>query len=164
MKFAYAPGATPLDPEDLKGLIPQHVTTQGQLNEWEATNILAAENWAYARKHRDLVSVSFARLLHKKMFDKTWTWAGTFRTRQTNIGVEWHQISTQLKILCDDFEYHVANHTYPVDEIAVRFHHRLVFINPFPNGNGRHARLMANLIAISLGQKRFTWGLSSRRR
>jgi fido (protein-threonine AMPylation protein) len=48
--------------------------------------------------------------------------------------------------------------TYPTDEIGVRFHHRLVFIHPFPQGNGRHARLAADLLIVSLGNTRFSWG------
>ena len=78
MSFFDAEGATPLDPGDLRGLIPEHVTTQNQLNEWEHANILQAEKWAYTRKHRDVLSISFIRLLHEKMFDKTWHWAGEF--------------------------------------------------------------------------------------
>lgn len=162
MKFEYAEGATPLDPEDMKGLIPRHLTTQGQLNEWEQANILIAEKWAYGRKHRDLLTVSFLKSLHKKMFDKSWTWAGEFRTRQTNIGVAWHQIPAQLKLLMDDTIYFCVNRAYSQDEIAVRFHHRLVLIHPFPNGNGRHARLIANLLALQLGEKPFSWGLTSK--
>jgi len=162
MSFFDAEGATPLAPEDLCGLIPQHITTQEHLNEWEHANILLAEKWAFARKHRDLLTVSFIRILHQKMFDETWQWAGQFRTRQTNIGIVSHQILSQLKLLCDDNNYLCLNYSYPADELAVRFHHRLVLIHPFPNGNGRHARLMANLLALKLGQKRFTWGLSSK--
>ena len=162
MNFEYADGATPLCTEDIAGLLPRHIATQSQLNEWEHANILLAEKWAYARKHRDLLSIPFLCLLHKKMFDQTWSWAGKFRTSQTNIGVEWHQISTTLKLLCDDINYHCINKSYPPDELAVRFHHRLVSIHPFSNGNGRHARIMANLLAIYLGERQFSWGLSSK--
>lgn len=162
MHFEYAEGATPLSPDDVKGFIPRHITNQGQLNEWELANILQAEKWAYARKHASLLTISFVKQLHKKMFDKTWTWAGEFRTSQTNIGVEWHQIPTQLKLLLDDITYYCEHQTYPADEIAVRFHHRLVLIHPFPNGNGRHSRIMANLLIIHLGGKRFSWGLNNR--
>jgi Fic-DOC domain mobile mystery protein B len=162
MNFFYAEGATPLESDDLQGLIPHHITTQEQLNEWEHANIVIAEKWAYARRHRDLLSVSFLRLLHKKMFDKTWNWAGKFRTKQTNIGVTWHHIQAQLKLLCDDFDYYRSINLYTPDELGVRFHHRLVLIHAFPNGNGRHSRLMANLLALNLGQKRFTWGLSNK--
>lgn len=162
MKFEYAEGATPLSPEDLAGLIPTHITTQEQLNEWEHANIVQAEKWAYGRKHRELLSIHFLCFLHKKMFDQSWTWAGKFRTSQTNIGIHWPLITEGLKVLCDDFIYHVANKTFSPDELALRFHHRLVWIHPFPNGNGRHARLMANLLVIHLGQKPFSWGITSR--
>lgn len=162
MSFYDAEGATPLEQDELNGLIPSHITTQENLNEWEHANILTAEKWAYARKHGDLLSISFIRLLHRKMFDQTWEWAGQFRTRQTNIGIVYHQIPSQLQLLCDDVKYHCLSGTYSADEIAVRFHHRLVLIHAFPNGNGRHSRLMANLLALQLGKKRFTWGLSSK--
>lgn len=162
MKFDYIEGATPLEADDIKGLIPKHITTQDQLNEWEYANILIGEKWAYARKHSDLLSISFIQKLHKKMFNKTWDWAGKFRTKQTNIGVMWHQIPSQLKLLCDDFLFYLENQSYSTDELAIRFHYRIVFIHAFPLGNGRHARIMANLLAIQLGKKPFTWGLSNK--
>lgn len=162
MEIIYPEGATPLDPNALRGLIPGHITNQGQLDEWEYANILQAEKWAYGRRHRDILTLSFLLLLHKKMFNKTWQWAGELRKSQTNIGVEWHHIPTQIQLLCDDFRYHLANNTYFADELAIRFHHRLVLIHPFTNGNGRHARIMANLLIRSLGKANFSWGLKAK--
>jgi Fic-DOC domain mobile mystery protein B len=95
------------------------------------------------------------------MFGETWQWAGTFRTTNKNIGVDWHQISVKLKMLLDDVVFQITNGVYSADEIAVRFHHRLVWIHPFPNGNGRHARLASDLLIQQLGRPRFTWGRSS---
>ena len=92
------------------------------------------------------------------MFRKVWKWAGTFRTSERNIGIDAYRIGVELRTLLEDVAYWVANNTFAPDEIAVRFHHRLVLIQPFPNGNGRHARLAADLLAVKLGQKRFTWG------
>lgn len=158
MNIINPPGATPLEQEDMEGLLPQHLTTQGQLNEWEQANILEAENRFLSRKHKNLLSLEFIQKLHKAMFGMTWRWAGKFRHRQTNIGVEWHQIATQLKLLCDDVSYQLEHNTYPIDELAVRFHHRLVLIHAFPNGNGRHARLMADLLLRQNGKDRFSWG------
>ena len=103
--FFDAEGSTPLDADDRNGLVPKHVTIQGQLNEWEQANILEAEKWAFARKHKNLVSLLFIQRLHKRMFNRTWKWAGQFRTKQTNIGLPWHQIQSQLKNLCDDVLY-----------------------------------------------------------
>ena len=162
MEIIYPDGATPLDPEGIKGLIPTHIINQAQLDEWEYVNILKAEKWAYEKKHKDIFTVSFLMSLHKKMFNDTWSWAGKFRKHQTNIGVEWHQIIIQTKLLCDDFKYHLVNNHFLADELALRFNHRLVLIHPFTNGNGRHARIMANLLAKLQGRPNFSFGLNSK--
>lgn len=158
--FDYPPGATPLDGDELASLIPGHITTQGELNEWEQLNIVQGEQWA-RKQRKDILTESFVRQLHKQMFGETWKWAGEFRKTDKNIGVDWLKIGVELKKLLDDTHYQIEHASYPSDEIAVRFHHRLVFIHPFPNGNGRHARLMADLLAERLGQPRFTWGSRS---
>lgn len=159
MKFNYPPGATPLDLDEINGLIPKHITTQGDLNEWEAENILQAETWAFSsNKHGDFLTIDFTKQFHKKMFGETWKWAGEFRKTERNIGVNPFYITTDLKKLLDDVSYQIINKSYPFDEIAYRFHHRLVAIHPFPNGNGRHARLITDLLLVQAGQPRFTWG------
>ncbi len=158
MKLVYPPDATPIDPNEAAGLIPSHITLQRELNEWEEVNILAAREWAFARRRKDLLSESFIKRLHREMFGHTWKWAGQFRKTDKNIGVPWHSIQHDLKNLCDDARYWIAEHTHSELEIAVRFHHRLVSIHPFSNGNGRHARLMADLIMKNLGQTPLTWG------
>lgn len=158
MKFEYAPGATPLDPDEGAGLIPSHITTQEQLNEWEAANILDGEKWAFSRKHSDLLSLQFIRLLHKKLFGETWKWAGEFRTTEKNIGIASGQIGPELRKLCDDVTFQIAHKSYPADEMAARFHHRLTWIHPFPNGNGRFSRTMADLLLVQNGAQRFSWG------
>ena len=156
----YPPGATPLDADELASLIPGHITTQGELNEWEQLNILQGETWA-RKQRKGILDESFVRQLHRQMFGETWRWAGEFRKSDKNIGVDWLKIGVELRQLLDDVRYQIDHATYPPDEIAVRFHHRLVSIHPFPNGNGRHARLMADLLAEQLGRPRFTWGSSS---
>ena len=158
MQFHYAPGATPLDPDEAAGLIPTHITTQGDLNAWEQANILAGDRWAMRQMRRELLEEAFVRNLHKKMFDQTWSWAGTFRNSNKNIGVDWSQIATQLRDLLDNTQYQIEHQVFDVDEIVVRFHHQLVWIHAFPNGNGRHARLMADLLAINLNRPRLSWG------
>lgn len=160
VELDYPPGATPLDADELGSLIPGHITTQGELNEWEQLNIVHGENWA-RRQRKEIHNEAFVRQLHKQMFGETWKWAGEFRRSDKNIGVHWLMIGVELKKLLDDTHYQVAHASYPPDEIAVRFHHRLVAIHPFPNGNGRHARLMADLLVERLGQPRFTWGSRS---
>lgn len=161
MNFHYPIGATPLDPDEAEGLIPAHITTQADLNAWEQANIIEGERWAARQKKRDILDEGFVRELHRRMFDKTWRWAGTFRNSNKNIGVDWPQIAIQLRNLLDDTRYQLEYATYPPDELALRFHHRMVSIHPFPNGNGRHARLMADLLIQKLGQARFTWGSSN---
>lgn len=149
--------ATPLTPEEREGLIPAHVALRRELNELEQQNIVQANLWAFQRK-RDLFAEPFARSLHRRMFDQVWRWAGDYRTSDKNIGVQHWAIQTQLTQALDNARYWVANKSFSPDEIAVRFHHTLVFIHPFPNGNGRWSRLMADLLIVSLGGKRFSWG------
>ncbi len=156
----YAPGATPLDADELASLIPGHITTQGELNEWEQLNIVQGDTWARKRR-KEILDEGFLRRLHQQMFGETWRWAGSFRKSDKNIGVDWLQIGVELKKLLDDVRFQVANGSLPLDEIAVRFHHRLVAIHPFPNGNGRHARLIADLLIERLDRPRFTWGSAS---
>ena len=159
MKFEYATGSTPLDPDEINGLIPLHITTQGELNEWEAENILQAENWLFLTPNqRNFLTIDFIKMLHKKMFGDTWKWAGIFRNTAKNIGVDQAKITTELRNLLDDVVYQIEKNIYPIDEIAYRFHHRLVWIHPFPNGNGRHARMMTDILLMQAGQARFTWG------
>lgn len=101
---------------------------------------------------------AFVTELHSRMLGDVWSWAGTFRRTERNIGIEAYRIGIELRDLLDDVRYWVANSIYPPDEIALRFHHRLVAIHSFPNGNGRHARLMADLLIERLDGKPFSWG------
>ena len=156
----YPHGATPLDADELASLMPGHISTQGELNEWEQLNLVHGEGWA-RKQRREILSEAFVRQLHRQMFGETWKWAGEFRKSDKNIGVDWLKIGVELRKLLDDVHYQIEHASYAPDEIAARFHHRLVAIHPFPNGNGRHARLIADLLAERLGQPRFTWGSRS---
>jgi Fic-DOC domain mobile mystery protein B len=158
MEFQYAPGATPLDPDEAAGLVPSHITTQGDLNAWEQANILLAERWVARQIKRDLLNEGFVRDLHRRMFDKTWRWAGTFRQSNKNIGVDWTQVAVKLRNLLDNTRFQIDHKVFEPDELVVRFHHQLVWVHAFPNGNGRHARLMADVLAQQLGRPRMTWG------
>ena len=153
-----APGNTPLDPDEAADLIPGHVTTQAELNQVEQANILEASTWAWGRRHKDILSDEFIRELHLRMFKDVWKWAGTYRTSLKNLGIAPEQIPVAIRKLCDDADYWVENKTYPWDELAARSHHRLVAIHPFPNGNGRHSRLMTDILLNAHGQKPFSWG------
>ena len=149
--------ATPLTPEERRDLLPSYITNRDQLNEVEQRGIATADRWAFSRK-RDVLDERFLLSLHRRMFQDVWKWAGAFRTTPRNIGVEAYQIGVDLRHLLDDVLYWVEHSTYPPDEIALRFHTRLTWIHPFPNGNGRHARLSADLLIVTLGADRFSWG------
>lgn len=157
-KIDYPPGATPLDPDERQGLIPNYITTQAELNKHEKENILEATEWALGKIHKDYLNASFCINLHKRMFSNVWKWAGVQRNTEKSIGVPKAQIHTKLQSLFEDAKYWIENGTYGFDEIAARFHHRLVLIHLFPNGNGRHARLMTEIIQMANGEDLFTWG------
>lgn len=163
MKWNFPAGATPLEPDEIAGLLPLHITTQSDLNEWEQNNILEAEVWVTQRqlKLETILEQTFIRTLHQRMLSKTWKWAGQFRRTDKNIGIDWRLISTQLQIMLDDARYQFKYASFSIPEIAVRFHHRLVAIHPFVNGNGRHARLITDSLLLALQQPRFTWGKSN---
>ena len=157
--IVYPPGATPLDPNEVDGLIPDYITTQGELNALERENILEATSWAHGKKHADVLNATFALDLHKRMLNRVWKWAGTQRKSNKNLGVPWEEISTNLRQLFGDVKYWIENTTYGWDELGARFHHRLVSIHAFANGNGRHARIMADILLDSNGQEMFSWGM-----
>ncbi len=150
-------GGTALTEEEREGLIPSYITLRSELNEAEQANILEAEEWAFARK-RDLLEEKFLNNLHQRMYGNVWRWAGQYRTTGKNIGIDAYRIPTELRQLLDDCRYWIENGTYENDEIAARFHNRLVSIHCYPNGNGRHARLAADLLLKSMGLERFSWG------
>ena len=151
--------STPLTEEEKQELKAKWITTRAELNEIETANISKAEIWLLNNK-KDILNENFIKTLHKKMFGEVWNWAGKFRNTERNIGVAPYQIQPQLRILLDDIKFWIENKTYSEKEIAIRFHHRLVQIHPFPNGNGRISRLMADLLAKQLG-KNISWGTSN---
>jgi Fic-DOC domain mobile mystery protein B len=150
--------ATPLTADERAGLIPGHVTLRSELNELEQAGVLAADVAVFRRRPRDLLDERFIERLHRRMFGAVWKWAGAYRTTERNIGIDPAQIRPAMRQLIADARYWVEHESYPRDELAVRFHHRLVSIHPFPSGNGRISRMMADLIVVSLGGERFTWG------
>jgi Fic-DOC domain mobile mystery protein B len=152
--------ATQLTPGEMCELIPAHIAYRRELNQAEQENIAHAQGWALSRR-RDLLREKFVKDLHRRMLGDVWRWAGKFRTSERNIGIDYWEIPTALRQLLDDTSAWIEYNTYPPDEIAVRFHLRLVQIHPFPNGNGRHSRLMADLLVMQLGRERFSWGWQS---
>lgn len=161
MKFVYPEGATPIDADEASQLVPPHITYQRELNEWEESNIFEAVRWTRSLRSRELLEPEFLRELHFRMFDQTWKWDGKYRRSDKNIGVPWYRIPEDVLNLCEDAKVWIKEYDGSPDEIAVRFHHRLVLLHPFPNGNGRHARLLADLLAVRLDRPFFTWGRSS---
>lgn len=149
---------TPLEEEEREQLIPTYITTRAELNEAEQVNITQADRWLKRARNFDVLDDAVLRELHKRMFGEVWKWAGKYRKTPRNIGIDAYRIPTEVRALIDDTRYWIAHETYPTDEIAIRFSHRLVSIHPFPNGNGRHSRIVADLLVMKLGQPRFSWG------
>ena len=153
--------STPLTRSEKEGLKLNWITLRSELNKVEADNISLAKIWMLSNKQKDILNENFLIKLHKKMFDKVWKWAGEYRTTEKNIGVAPYLIPIRLIELFDNVNYWIDNRTYENNEIAVRFHHRLVLIHPFPNGNGRISRFMADLISLKLDGKELYWGNSN---
>ena len=153
--------ATPLEAEEREQLLQSWITNRADLNLAEEENIIDGAAWARRRRRRkpaDMLTTDFAIMLHKAMFGDVWKWAGNYRTTPRNIRIDAYRIGTDVAQLMADVRYWMDNTTYPADEIALRFHHQLVVIHPFPNGNGRHSRLMADLLIERLRGAPFSWG------
>lgn len=164
IEFVYEDGQTPLNDEEKEGILIKSITTHGELDEHEQLNIEKAIEWIIGLKleKERILTEEFIKTLHKKMLGKVWRWAGEFRRSEKNIGVKWINIGIDLRTLLDDTKFWIENKTFPPDEIAIRFKHRLVNIHCFPNGNGRHSRIMADIIIESVfGETIFTWNHSN---
>ena len=158
-RLEYPEGATPINPDEVRGLILTHITTRGELDRWEQDNIADALGWLEKTKPNDILNGTFIRKLHHRMFNNVWRWAGEFRLTNKNIGVAWWRVPVDVKTMCDDVIWRVEHQMASPDILAIQFHHRLVSIHPFPNGNGRHARLMTDLLLENiLETPRFSWG------
>jgi Fic-DOC domain mobile mystery protein B len=163
-------GATPIDADEAAGLLPKHIRTQGQLNQWEEENILEAQAWVFQKNLTtdSILTEAFVRKLHQAMFNKTWSWAGKFRRSDKNIGVEFTRIAVGLNDLLENVKTQItylpietSAKSETMDQIAAKFHHQLVWLHPFANGNGRHARLMTDVLLHSQGLALFSWGSAS---
>jgi Fic-DOC domain mobile mystery protein B len=166
LELQYLTGQTPLDEDEKEALLVKTISTQQELDEFEQNNIEQAIQWMLSRsfKTADVLTESFVRNLHKRMYGEVWAWAGEFRKTNKNIGADKWEIATALKSLLDDAKHWIDNSIYTPDETAVRFKHRLVSIHCFSNGNGRHSRLMGDLIVNKiLNQPLFSWGAADLR-
>src|SRR5690606_1459398 len=164
LDFEYNPGQTPLDPEEIDGLLIDTISTRGELDEFEQQNIEEDVQWVLKRRLRpdQILREAFICQLHQKMYGDVWSWAGQFRNTEKNIGIARWRIGPELRTLLDDTLYWVEHNTYPPEELALRFKHRIVSIHCFPNGNGRHSRLMADIIIDKIfKQNVFSWGAAN---
>ena len=164
LEFQYSDGQTPIDEEEKVGLKIKSITTQGELDEFEQLNIEKAVEWTIHAnlKSKNILSEKFIKDLHRRMYADVWRWAGEFRRSEKNIGIKWTRISIELKKLIDDTEFWIKEGKMSPEEIALRFKHRIVSIHCFPNGNGRHSRMMADIIMESIfGKDIFTWHQSN---
>jgi Fic-DOC domain mobile mystery protein B len=161
LNHQYSDGNTPIRPEEAEQLIPK-ISTMGELNEYEALNILQAHQWAFSSRTMNSTNPfeePYLRTLHAKMFDQVWKWAGTYRKHELNIGCDPREITQRIPQLLGNTKYWLDKKTFPIDECLIRFHHQLVSkIHPFSNGNGRHARMLTDVLAVKFARPEFTWG------
>lgn len=163
LNLEYINGQTPLDEDEKEGLLIPTIATREELDEFEQQNIEEALQWVFGRSLRaeTILTEKFVCNLHKRMYGDVWAWAGKFRKTDKNLGIDKWQIPVALKALCDDTLFWVQNETFSPDQIALRFKHRIVSIHCFPNGNGRHSRLMADVIINKVYKlPLFSWGAS----
>jgi Fic-DOC domain mobile mystery protein B len=161
LDFKLIKGQTPLEEEEKEGLLISSITTREELDEYEHHNIQNAIQWMLGRnfKREEILTEDFVKQVHKKMYGDVWSWAGEFRKTNKNIGVDRFQIPTELRALLNDCNFWIDNNSYSPDEIAVRFKHLIVYIHCFPNGNGRHSRMMGDLIIENIFNRDiFSWG------
>lgn len=161
LEYNHIDGQTPLDEEEKEGLLIPTISVREELDQFEQQNIEEAVYWTLTRKFKpsEILNEKFVKSLHKRMFCNVWKWSGEFRKSNKNIGTEYWKVSTELKNLLDDTLFWIENETFFPDEIVLRFKHRLVSIHCFPNGNGRHSRLMADVLIVNVfGLSPFTWG------
>jgi Fic-DOC domain mobile mystery protein B len=164
LELDYTDGKTPLDEDEKEGLRIKTITTRGELDEFEQQNIEKALLWLRKKKlsAKEILSEKFVRNLHQKMYADVWKWAGDFRKTNKNIGIDKYQIGIELKQLLDDCLYWIAQRNFPEEEIAIRLKHRIVQIHCFTNGNGRHSRLLGDVLAEKVFRlPPFTWGAAN---
>ncbi len=167
MKFEYMEGATPIDADAALDLLQPQIMTQAQLNEAEQANIFDAQLWTRTQRHKNVLDEQFIKNVHKRMFGDVWKWAGKFKqtdhqnerfARRGEVGIRLNQLLENTK--------HRLEHGKPIDRnewdlFGAEFHHQLVLVHAFANGNGRHAREITDLLFMQQGQKPFSWGSAS---
>lgn len=151
------PGETPIDVSHLK---VKGVQTRSQLDSVEAANILKVVSKYFGRRRPTErmapFTLQWVKRLHREMFGDVWKWAGRNRTSEINIGVKWHLIDEKLQQLLDDLACWGQSEVGVLEQAAM-LHHRAVQIHPFYNGNGRWARMLANILLHSRGYSSTGW-------
>ena len=150
-------GNTVLSNSELRGLLLNHITVMRELDEAEQVNINEGLLWLATQKNKDFLDEMFMKKLHKKLFGKVWKWAGKYRKSEKNIGIDAYKVPTEMMKLIEDVNYWVENNSYEVSELIARFHHRLVWVHPFPNGNGRFSRIFTNYLCKRYKLKMPEW-------
>lgn len=161
LEFQYSRGQSPISEEEKADILLPTISTRGELDEFEQANIVKAIEWSMKKKFsvNEILSIEFIKELHKRMFSEVWGWAGSFRGSNKNLGVDKYLVEQELYKLNDDCRYWIVNNSYPEDEIAVRYKFRMVAIHPFPNGNGRHSRIIGDILSSHvLNRPVFAWG------
>lgn len=163
--FVGPEGSTPVEEDQRPFLVNSAISTRGELDSAEQSNIFKATLWLDRTKIRteNLLTQHQFQVIHTKMFEDVWLWAGDLRKQETNIGVTPSETPFKIVDLCRDVLAMLADTTgVPLskNDVAIRFHHRLVLIHPFVNGNGRHSRLVTDKLLTTLGEEKFTWGSS----
>jgi Fic-DOC domain mobile mystery protein B len=161
LNLTYNDGQTALDDDEKEGLLIKSISTRGELDEFEQQNIEDAIQWSLTRKFKpeQILAETFIQELHKRMYGRVWSWVGEYRKTNKNIGVDKLEIPINLRSLIDDAKYWLKHNLYEPDEFAIRFKHRLVSIHCFPNGNGRHSRMIADIIIEKIYTLPFfSWG------
>ena len=163
LNIDYIEGQTPLDEDEKEGLLIETISTRRELDEFEQANIQQAVEWTLKNKFGPdrILTEDFLCEVHKRMLGEVWEWAGNYRRSNKNIGVDKFQISIALRQLIEDALYWIKEKTFEPEELAIRFSHRIVKIHAFPNGNGRHSRLIADIIISHVFDLPvFSWGKS----
>lgn len=161
LKLEYDNGQTPIDEEEKEGLKIRSISNRKELDEFEQVNIQKAVKWSLSNNFSidKILTEDFIKLLHKIMFDEVWKWAGSYRNSNKNIGVDKFEIGIELKNLLDDARFWYSDEVFTPEEFTIRLKHRLVMIHLFPNGNGRHSRLLADIIITKVFTLPvFSWG------
>jgi Fic-DOC domain mobile mystery protein B len=153
-------------PFDGSGLKIKSIKTRRQLNEAEFESILrVTKKYLMSKPSQKLAPFTFGWLLelHREILGSIWSWAGEIRTTQKNIGVSANIVTAELGVIAIESEKRHSETGDLVIATAAEFHHRAVWVHPFEDGNGRWARLLANIWLMQHDQPVIIWPASDLR-